>query len=704
VIGGEASEARSVGPRTTPGAGRLAWLVATLLSLAPGFSHAAGPPTCPPGDLLRLEGVQIASPDASTWRSALGGFLPEGSESGRDQRLEAPLTIDLGVERTLRALMLQAEHDDVYLVEGSEDGASWTRLALAREVEGPGLRSRPMRLSRPAQVRLLRVSGSGGDGRFALSGLSAWCQVPEQPPSPPVVVAGSWRDTIPAVQLALAVLGLLLFGQGLVLHKLGRPDALRRGRDTALAVLGVLAGLAWWNFGGFHSYGYVHRWEQFHYFLGAKYFAELDYTRLYTCVTVADLEEGLDRQIGTRRVRDMETNRAGPAGTIAADPGRCTQHFTDARWTSFKSDVAWFRAQLPPEVWERIFLDHGYNAPPAWGMLGGTLTRHLPATDGSILALSLLDPALLILTGIAVVWAFGWRTLCVALLWWGTNRMAGFGWTGGGLLRQDWLLLSVLGICLVRRGHAAGGGMALGYAALLRVFPGLIVVALILQAIARSLRARRVVLEREQLRLLLGVLTSVVVLLPLSAATSGGFAAWGAFVDNARANTRATGVNTVGLMSALCYDPALRQATFVGTTAAATEDERREAKRDLLTSRRPVHWLLLAAFLVLLARAVRDEKAWVSLALGVGLIPVGVFLASYYYSVLLIYGLLWRRWGDAVGALLCALSVATHITARLWPAPIQMDTRFAWNSIATVAMVLAVTIMAWRTPIERKQA
>ncbi len=55
-------------------------------------------------------------------------------------------------------------------------------------------------------------------------------------------------------------------------------------------------------------------------------------------------------------------------------------------------------------------------------------------------------------------------------------------------------------------------------------------------------------------------------------------------------------------------------------------------------------------------------------------------------------------WIRGAGAVLCALAVATHVGARIWPAPIQMDSRFAWNSLATVALALTITLVAWLMP------
>jgi hypothetical protein len=37
-----------------------------------------------------------------------------------------------------------------------------------------------------------------------------------------------------------------------------------------------------------------------------------------------------------------------------------------------------------------------------------------------------------------LVWAFGWRTTAIGVLFWGCNKAADFYWTGGAFLRQDW--------------------------------------------------------------------------------------------------------------------------------------------------------------------------------------------------------------------------------------------------------------------------
>ena len=55
-------------------------------------------------------------------------------------------------------------------------------------------------------------------------------------------------------------------------------------------------------------------------------------------------------------------------------------------------------------------------------------------------------------------WAFGWRTVCVALAVFATNFPSRFYWTGGAFLRWDWLFYFVGGVCLVKKEQPFLGG------------------------------------------------------------------------------------------------------------------------------------------------------------------------------------------------------------------------------------------------------
>ena len=117
------------------------------------------------------------------------------------------------------------------------------------------------------------------------------------------------RNLVNAGKALLAAVGAGLLGWGAWRRLRGRRPRASRLHDRGLALLGVLGFAAWWNFGLFHYPDFVHPHELFHYVIGAKYFPELGYTRLYECVAIADsrVRGGSVRSAG-RRLRNLETN------------------------------------------------------------------------------------------------------------------------------------------------------------------------------------------------------------------------------------------------------------------------------------------------------------------------------------------------------------------------------------------------------------
>lgn len=108
---------------------------------------AAGRPvtTSTAGDVSAITAA-ARLPDGSVWDAPGTVKLRRGTQ----------LTIDLGEERTIRAVEIQADNDDDYLIEGSVDGGVWRTLWQARGVSGAGLRTRHRALDEPAPARSLR--------------------------------------------------------------------------------------------------------------------------------------------------------------------------------------------------------------------------------------------------------------------------------------------------------------------------------------------------------------------------------------------------------------------------------------------------------------------------------------------------------------------------------------------------------------------
>lgn len=519
------------------------------------------------------------------------------------------------------------------------------------------------------------------------------------------------EDRIIAVKLGLAVLGALLLSWTWLLERRGQSPRYKRTRDIALATLGGLSFAAWSNFGQFHFIGrYVHLWEHYHYYLGAKYAPELGYSWLYDCSTVADLADGLRASVEPRTIRDLHgTNDLISTAALVADPGSCTRRFSPERWHEFRTDVRFFRAWFSEGGWERVQRDHGFNATPVWAIGGRLLAQSLPIGDDpdsrvwlarafgqtNLWVIALADPLLLIAMWGLVAWAFGWRTMCVALLWWGTNFPARFYWNGGAMLRFDWLLTLVAGICFLKRGWPLSAGFALTYSALLRVFPGLVIAALVLKLLVSMVGERRLAISVPDKRLAAGCLLALALLLPAGAWATGGFlASWSGFYHNSVKHLATPAPNNMGLEVVVNWEPSTRMKLLRSNDPTDPFLHWREVRRELRAERRPIYLGLLVAFVLLLGVAVRREPLWTVACLGCGLVVVAPYLACYYYGFLLAYGLLWerRRLGAILVCVLAAVTCAIHFGVR------ERDELYDYMSLAAVLTVVAVTAEAALLP------
>ncbi len=353
-----------------------------------------------------------------------------------------------------------------------------------------------------------------------------------------------------AVELAKAAIAIVAAGCVFYeQHRKGqeRPIA-ERWKKFVGVTLALAAIAAYFNGFNFGYPRYYHRWDQYHYYMGAKYFPELGYKNLYKCAVIAEDELGtmkveLDRPAGDRlaptqvvdmraemrdpdkKVRDLPGEFAAeygggnllvPVQQLLAHPEQCRELFSVPRWEQYKSDVAFFRVVSGKGYWTDMQKDHGFNPPPVWTIAGKFFSDLAPTSVQFMQLLATID--LLYLAGmfVALWWGFGWRVFAVGAIFWGCQASAPFYWTGGAFLRQDWLFFSVLSVACIRRRHFKVGGAALVYAGLLRIFPGLVVIGTLVPFVAHMIKKRRMHPDHKQM--LLGGCLAAAVLLPLSVA------------------------------------------------------------------------------------------------------------------------------------------------------------------------------------------
>lgn len=531
-----------------------------------------------------------------------------------------------------------------------------------------------------AGSRMLRTAALAALGALAAPGVAFAADLLAA--SPDVAFSERLRAAIALVAAAVLTLDALLRGR----------RGTRRLRDALLAALVLATVFAWaWPYrSGFGSW--FHFADAFHYYVGGKYFSELGYERLYHCSVTADVEAGHFEALSGSVIRDLATNRLEPVTVTLADPGGCKDHFSPERWSAFARDVDFFRRGLPFEVWSALRRDHGYNAPPAWGILGRTLTNTGPASAAQLLALTAIDPLLLAATFAAVAWAFGWRVACIALVFWGANQTARWEWVGGSILRFDWLAAAVGGICCLRRGRPQTAGLLLAVATCLRIFPALIAAGVGAGALIRMLRARSARPTPGERRFAVGFASGAAITVALSAWTAGGLGAWADFARNSRLHLATPSTNLVGLRSLVSFDPDQRAAVTFDPGLDDPFARWRRGRRDTFERRRALFALGVAGYAALLAFALwrrGGQPEWLAATLGVGAIPFAAQLSSYYLAILLVFAFLWARRPE-VGAALMALAACSW-----WSrcGEDDCDVMFVWHS---AAILLFVGFATWR--------
>jgi len=651
---------------------------------------------CPEGNLLAFRQPVAARVVGEVELATDGRVAPEGTPwiSPPAVVLDGTvgsITWDLGAPREVRGLLLQGDANDRFPVSGSLDGRTFTPLgAIAALSDVAGLRTRTEIFPNAPAVRYLRLDPSEGDAFTSVAEVAAYCALPKpwppvfavEPVPPPEPSFFSWWNDLASQrwELLLALLGIALLA----------ADARRARRLFGVAA--VVAALTYFNFGTFHFGKFVHTWDTLHYYLGAKYFHELSYDRLYECLVVADAAEPrMARRVHLRRITNLRTNVQESTAEILAHPERCTDQFSADRWRRFTADVAWFRDHETPQRWEEISTDHGFNGTPVWLIAGSLLANLAPASDAQILALTSIDLFYFFALVAVIGWAFGLRPLAVALLVLATFFPCRFFWTGGSFLRWDWLFFTVAAVACLKKGRPWLGGLALGYAAMLRIFPGLLaagpaaaVIALVVQDGLRSGLRRPEV--QAHLRFLGGAALAVALLVPASLAVTGGPDTYRAFAANTRKHQATPLTNHMGLRTVMAWRPSEVGRYLVDETAVDPWGRWKEARLAAWRQARPLAVLLAGAALVLLGRAARRRpEPWIAAALGALWIAFAVELTSYYYAFLLVPALLWVEKRSA-GIALLALAAFSQLVS-LGPflgMPTWRDEQYTLISLATV--------------------
>lgn len=399
--------------------------------------------------------------------------------------------------------------------------------------------------------------------------------------------------------------------------------------------------------------------DQYHYYMGAKYFSELGYDRLYLCTAVSEEENGRGAIIRQLKARDLSTNQLVGGEDLLRDADRCRGRFSASRWAQFRSDADYFRTR---QIWlgaSYMLIDHGYNASPFWTFVSEPLVAHTAASDSTLERLAWIDIALL--AGMyALLWrAFGLGTAALAALLWGTGSIWVYGGMGnmGSFGRNYWVFGAVAGVCLLRRGRFALGGSALSVAVLDRMFPAALLFGPLVLAGVDALRGRT---GSRLVRMLLGSALVGAVLGIASVTGTGGAGAVRGFLENSVKHTSTPLTNYIGLRT-------LFSTTADSMRPSIPNDEWKQLRRRTFEQRRAAYWTCAALLLVATGWVCwKIREPWkVTVA---GLLPMFVLfdLTNYYYVVLVLLAPLAMERPDRLLVLLGASLAGQFVFLHGW--------------------------------------
>ncbi|HEX3776619.1 MAG TPA: hypothetical protein VHV51_19235 [Polyangiaceae bacterium] len=473
----------------------------------------------------------------------------------------------------------------------------------------------------------------------------------------------NWEGAMKFMRIALTMVTALLLMYEARAARL-RERIPRRYKRNIAWVLTIVAFFTYFDFfnPNVRYSEYYHRHEFFHYYLGSKYFKEIGYNRLYECTAIAEIELGRRAQVASREIRDLHVNLIKEVKDtyILTDPGQCKNHFTAARWEDWKKDVDWFYHSSAGSYWDNMQKDHGYNPPPVWTMTGKLFGSFAPAGDKFFKILSGID--VLLHVGIVALfyWAFGWRVMLVATVFWGCNAPANFYWTGGAFLRQDWLFFLVAAVCCARKRKFFLSGAALTWSSLLRIFPvvffggwGIMVLYEIIRRVRFGTTGNEKTvngvpaikrepgllgyLHPDHRRLIAGCVIAAGVLIPASVAVCGVDSYKQFFGHTIKVHNATPLTNHMGLETMLLTNWDGRMRFLRDDNMDDPFEGWKQSRIDRFKTIKPLFLLICAGAFAWTAWSLRRTKLlWIGLAVGSCLVISLTNLTCYYYSLFMV--------------------------------------------------------------------
>ncbi|MFT3710534.1 MAG: discoidin domain-containing protein [Archangium sp.] len=665
--------------------------------------------------------------DADPWDGQFSAIVPLG----------AVIEWDLGAPTHLSGAAIQADNNDDYLIEVSDDGVTWRGFWRFNPVDGGGLRTRTME-GLDQTARFVRLSASGGDTRYSVSELELFDSstsdsmlmrarwVPRRPLDQsflswlagmavvlflsskrlrglPVLVLGAiglyatyWVMFVATAEDSQALLSLPWIRGAIALLAIvavvrehvwkGSWPSSPVFTVGAMAVSAVMAMWAFMNLGtpqfrdaGQGKMTWLHHYDMRTYYPIAKYFPELRFDGVYAA-SVLVVAEGRNLDLfANQPIRDLRNHELKTVGTSREHLAEVRARFSPERWAQFVEDMAYFRRAMSDGGFLGSMNDHGGNATPVWFLSARALFSSAPASDATLWRGVIADLVLLGLAFLAIGWAWGPRTAFLAITVFGAMDFYQFGsnWFGA-TLRHDWLSLWAIGLALLQKRKFALAGAAFAWSAWIRAFPALTFITLSFPVIWVG---TKLLLQREKQKALEQAKPLLRVVLGVAVASA---VLVGLSVIIFGADAWAEWLRKV---QTLDKDNHLNNISF-----------RTYISVDKDVWRATVVGSLLALLVVLRRASLARAAAW-----GVALVPIIFNPANYYlHSAFLLVTLAAEQHGKVTlrGMLVWVVLLAMCVGSYLTNIPTDVGVHFRQDTIVCFTALLALFALEFGRPRE----
>jgi hypothetical protein len=489
----------------------------------------------------------------------------------------------------------------------------------------------------------------------------------------------------------------------------------------ARATLGLLALLSvacYYHFGSAQFFDVtkqrrtvVHTWDMRNYFPTIKYFKELKFDGVYLASLAAyvDVVGGGDpRSVRSTQIRDLTTYEMISGDQAVPKMDEVRARFTPARWDEFRRDMKYFIDTMGGPDYLGSMHDHGGNATPVWLLGAWLVLRNAPANEWTLGLAGAIDPVLLALFFVLLWRTFGLRVMLYSLVVFGATDFYQLGSNlMGSTLRQDWLVSIGIGACCLKRGRHVLGGALLAYGGLIRAFPAIaalfLIVPLIWWFVDKWLTDRRAISianlradHRGTLRAIAGAAMAVILLAAVTTATFGAKDAWVTWFAKMQIHAVGPSTNNVGLRNILAWRPGNSSAALVRVVHGSPWNEWERRQFASFAQLRPLFYLVNALVFGLALFAARRRQLHQVVLIGLLLIPFLFYPSNYYCHFIFLLPMCFVRdsaeprdrlfaWGTS---LLLGLCIGQYFTLFERAA----DLCFTWQSMALLGAFLGILV------------